>query len=49
MVNFNLLNDFMISLEVDGEVKYNLVPNKLFVRMALEEYYQQACLQVQRQ
>ncbi len=49
MVNFNLLNDFMISLEVEGEVKYNLVPAKLFVRMALEEYYLRACGEVQRQ
>lgn len=47
MVNFNLLNDLMMSLEVEGEVKANLVPNKLFVKMALEEYYHQSCIVIQ--
>jgi hypothetical protein len=49
MVNFNLLNDFMICIEVEGDVKYNLCPNKLFMKMALDEYYRRSCEQVSEQ
>lgn len=47
MVNFNLLNDFVVSLEVEGEVKANLLPGRLFVKMVMEEYYRRSCEKVQ--